>query len=96
MSAIPSYAKSIVSKCCFLFLPLSLTAPVFYSLEGAPHYLQLISRFNPFAYHVEAMREVFIEGRISLSFYLSLVMALVFFLLAERVMKRAEFLPTER
>jgi ABC-2 type transport system permease protein len=42
-----------------LMLPLTFSAPVFYSLEGAPRYLQIIAQFNPLTCQVLAMRNAF-------------------------------------
>lgn len=46
----------------WMMLPLSLSAPVFYSLETAPPYLQWIARFNPLAYQVQAIRDMLLDG----------------------------------
>lgn len=79
----------------FLFLPLSLSSPIFYSLEKAPAYLKMISHFNPLSYQVLAMREAFLEKAISINFLivLSLSISLCTFSLA--FMKEAEYLPSE-
>lgn len=45
-----------------LMLPLTFSAPVFYSLENAPRYLQVIAQFNPLTYQVVAMRSAFQES----------------------------------
>ncbi len=42
-----------------LMLPLTFSAPVFYSLANAPRYLQIIAQFNPLTYQVLAMRNAF-------------------------------------
>lgn len=46
----------------WMMLPLSLSAPVFYSLDSAPTYLQWIARFNPLAYQVQAIRDMLLDG----------------------------------
>lgn len=46
----------------WLMLPLGLAAPVFYTLESAPTYIQWIARFNPLAYQVEAARTMLLDG----------------------------------
>lgn len=51
----------------WMMLPLSLAAPVFYTMETAPTYLQWIARFNPLAWQVEALRAVMLDGQITTS-----------------------------
>lgn len=46
----------------WLMLPLGLAAPVFYTLDAAPVYLQWIARFNPLAHQVNAVRALLLEG----------------------------------
>lgn len=48
----------------WMMLPMSLSAPVFYSLDSAPVYLQWIARVNPLAYQVQAIRGVLLTGNI--------------------------------
>jgi len=36
-----------------ILLPLIFGAPLFWSFERAPHFLQVLSVFNPLRYHVE-------------------------------------------
>lgn len=49
----------------WMMLPLSLAAPVFYSLDTAPAYLQWIGKFNPLAWQVESLRAALLDGEIS-------------------------------
>lgn len=51
----------------WMMLPLSLAAPVFYTLDTAPTYLQWIARFNPLAWQVDALRSVMLDGVLSSS-----------------------------
>lgn len=46
-----------------LMLPLTFSAPVFFSLETAPRYLQIVAQFNPLTYQVMAMRNA-LTGRV--------------------------------
>lgn len=59
----------------WLMLPLSLAAPVFYTLDTAPTYLQWIARFNPLAYQVQAIRDVLLGGHIGLGGGIMVVLA---------------------
>lgn len=58
----------------WMMLPMSLSAPVFYPLESAPAYLQWISRLNPLAWQVEAIRDALLAGHIGTT---ALVMAIL-------------------
>lgn len=80
----------------FLILPLSFSAPVFYSLDKAPTYLKLISWFNPITYQTLALREAYINHSL-LSNYLFILLfsTFVLFSLSFLLMKNAEYLPSE-
>lgn len=43
-------------------LPIAFTAPLFYTLEGAPQYLQWLGAANPLTYHVGLMRAALTGG----------------------------------
>jgi ABC-type polysaccharide/polyol phosphate export permease len=45
-----------------LVLPISFSAPVFYSLENAPAYLRILAWLNPLSYQVNAVRAVYRGG----------------------------------
>lgn len=79
----------------FLFLPLSLSAPVFYSLEHAPNYLKVISMFNPLSYQVTGMREYFLNSMISVEILVPIMLTIVTTLIAFAFMRNAEYLPSE-
>ncbi|MCH9626367.1 MAG: hypothetical protein S4CHLAM123_15640 [Chlamydiales bacterium] len=79
----------------FLLLPLSLSAPVFYSLENVPFYLKAISRVNPLSYQVIALREAFLYHQLSSSFIIIASLTVVFFLISRVMMKKAEYLPSQ-
>ena len=49
----------------WLMLPLGLAAPVFYTLDAAPVYLQWIARFNPLAWQVESLRQALLVGELA-------------------------------
>ncbi len=79
----------------FLFLPMSLSAPIFYSLEKAPKYLQVIGNTNPLSYQVNAMREAFLNGYFSVSFCIVAIASLIMYTIAFKTISKAEFLPSE-
>lgn len=78
-----------------LFLPISLSAPIFYSLDNAPKYLQIISLLNPLSYQVDAMRTAFLQHTLSISFYIVLGITLLFYAIALKILSKSEFLPSE-
>lgn len=49
----------------FLFLPINLTAPVFYSLDKAPSYIKFIASINPLAHQVQLLRSIVLESTIN-------------------------------
>lgn len=61
----------------WMMLPLSLSAPVFYSLDTAPAYLQWIARFNPLAYQVQAIRDMLLEVTLGTPGIAMVILALV-------------------
>ncbi|MFA6915657.1 MAG: ABC transporter permease [Parachlamydiales bacterium] len=79
----------------FLFLPISLSAPIFYSLDNVPEYLKVISHFNPLSYQVIALRELFLNLTISTNFYITLSLSIFSMWIALKFMKNAEYLPSE-
>lgn len=79
----------------FLFLPMTLSAPIFYSLNNAPAYLKFISNVNPLTYQVEALREAFLNLQLGWNFFILLGISLVLFGIAHIVLSKAEFLPSE-
>ena len=78
----------------WMMLPLSLAAPVFYSLDSAPTYLQWIGRFNPLAWQVESLRSALLDGEISSSIWL-LIPTLVVVLGAVVSVTRGDALASE-
>lgn len=79
----------------FLFLPLSLSAPIFYSLDNAPNYLKIVSALNPLSYQVQAMREAFLGNLLTPTFYIMVIISVLFLFIAKSVMHGAEYLPSE-
>jgi ABC-2 type transport system permease protein len=79
----------------FLFLPLSLSAPVFYSLDKAPSYLQIISKLNPLTYQVIAMRQAYLDQMFAIPFTILICSIIMMFLLICTIMKDVELLPSE-
>ena len=61
----------------WMMLPMSLSAPVFYSLDSAPVYLQWIASVNPLAYQVRAIRDMLLEGHIGPSAIVMAVLAVI-------------------
>ena len=43
----------------FLLTPLGFTAPVFYIMDSAPKFVQLIGKINPLTYQLEILRDVY-------------------------------------
>lgn len=79
----------------FLMLPLSLSAPVFYSLKNAPSYLQMLSRLNPLTYQVQSMRSLFLGEPSGYSILLSLCASIVLLIGAYLILIRSELLSRE-
>jgi len=79
-AAITAFFKNYTQRDLFLsfiLLPLTFTAPVFYSMDKAAFYLQIISKLNPFSYQVIAMRQAFLFESFSFSFFTMLVCAVL-------------------
>lgn len=92
---IKNYSQRDLVLTC-LFTPLFLSAPIFYSLDTAPHYLQMISSFNPLTYQVEAMRAAFFEPHLFyMAFYIMVLVTFFLFGLSLITLSKAEFLTTE-
>lgn len=77
-----------------VMLPLSLSAPVFYRLDGAPLFVRVIGRMNPLSYQVQWVRGVF-NGEMCwvdcLAVWSLLVIAGILSLVAVRGLRIASF-----
>ena len=67
----------------FFIVPLSFLSGTFYSVERLPHFLQLISEYNPFFYMIDGFRYGFIgksDGSITFGLiYLSIISVAIWF-----------------
>jgi len=92
---IKNYSQRDLVLTC-LFTPLFLSAPIFYSFERAPVYLQIISSLNPLTYQVEAMRSAYFEPHLlHMTFYSMILITLCLFCLSIITLSKAEFLSSE-
>ena len=67
----------------FLVVPLSFLSGTFYSVDMLPHFLQLISEYNPFFYMIDGFRYGFIgksDGSITFGvIYLSIISVVIWY-----------------
>lgn len=77
-------------------LPLILSAPLFYDLEGAAGWLRAIAVINPLSYHVEALRSVSSGIALRTQDVVALVISPAFVVVASVVADRVEPLSTSR
>lgn len=73
-----------------LLLPMTFSAPVFYSLEVLPKSLRVISLVNPLTYQVLAMRSVFMGGGDTLSLAIVLLEIVVIIPVYIRTFRNSE------
>ncbi|BBO00002.1 ABC transporter permease [Sporolactobacillus terrae] len=79
-----------------LYLPISFTAPTFYSLDHAPIYILVLSHLNPLTYQLNAMRSV-VFGNINFQMIgITLALSLLMYLFAVFLIKRAPLLSEEK
>lgn len=74
---ITSFVRDYVTRdivVTWMMLPLSLAAPVFYTLETAPRYLQWIAALNPLAWQVTAVRAMLLGREVSTATIIMLVL----------------------
>lgn len=79
-----------------VIIPLTFTAPVFYSLEKTPAYLQIISSCNPLTYQVQALRNAFLSGALSMPFFITAFLSVFFLIISRFMISSADYLPSER
>ncbi len=77
-----------------VMLPVTLASPTFYPLENAPRYLQLISSLNPFTYHIIALREAFLYGKVGSAWMVMLLLTILLLVCSMRLMAKREWLST--
>jgi len=77
-----------------LLLPMTFSAPVFYSLEALPKYFRIISLVNPFTYQVIAMRTIFMSGKGNISLVIVFLEILIIIILYVRAFQNSEVLPS--
>lgn len=80
----------------FSMLFLSLTAPVFYSLNDVPLYLKVLSSINPITYHVDAMRQAFLTGYFFKGFFHNLFLSIILIFLSLKALGKAEYIDKKR
>lgn len=76
-------------------LPITFSAPVFYSITSAPLYLQVISYINPLTYQVLAMRNASLGNFWSWELGVTILLGLVSVYLSVIILSRAELLSSE-
>lgn len=78
-----------------LLLPVLFAAPLFYSFDKAPAFLQIVSKVNPLTYQLEAMRSIAF-GLPDYSYLLGVfVITVCAFIAASICLSRAEFSSNE-
>ena len=78
----------------FVILPLIYLGGVFFSLEGLHPFWQSLSKLNPLLYSINGVRYGILgvsDVSVQISFFISLATALVFYLIAIRVLKKSDY-----
>ena len=78
-----------------IMVPITLSSPAFYPLQNTPKYLQMISLCNPLTYNIVAMREAFLYGKLTSSFFLTIILTLVLLIGNMLLISKKEFLDSK-
>lgn len=79
----------------FSMLPITFSAPIFYSIESLPLYMKIVSYLNPLTYQVLAMRAATLGHTILQPFLIVLFLSAVLIFLSIYTLNWAELLSTE-
>jgi len=76
-------------------LPLTFSAPVFYSLDDLPRYMQIVGYVNPLSYQVIAMRSTFVGHTEPAALLVALLTSVLLVVVATLSVARGELLGSE-
>lgn len=79
-----------------LLLPISFTAPIFFSLDNSPIFIRLMSQLNPLTYQLNALRDISFGSSNRLNVIIVLVMTVVVSIIAIYSVRNAELTTDER
>lgn len=79
-----------------LLLPISFTAPIFFSFDNAPVFVRLVSYFNPLTYQLNALRDISFEISNYFNIAVVLIMTVLVAIIAIYSVQNAELTTNER
>lgn len=77
-------------------LPIILTAPIFFSIDSAPIFLQVMAMLNPLTYQANLLRDLTLHIPWQFNGVVALALALMFAALSVTALARSEWLTAER